>query len=166
MSSHSTVTAPWNRGAFSASTASLWDWPGSTDASRRTASPGAQRGRAIADEEIRVHLMREDKDALIGLVLEQCERDSEFRDRLVLLAAEKSGDGPDLAEFRAAIGKAMRHSVDENVAVKAPGVHKAQIDPNADFLSLLVAPIHILMGAHCGCPTVLSAISDKRHRSC
>jgi uncharacterized Zn finger protein len=67
------------------------------------------RKRAITDKEIRAHLMREDKDALIELVLEQCERDSEFRDRLVLLAAEKSGDGPDLATFRAAIDKAVRH---------------------------------------------------------
>src|SRR6266511_1616640 len=53
-------------------------------------APRPQRRRAITDKEIRAHLMREDKDALIALVLEQCERDSEFRDRMVLLAAEKS----------------------------------------------------------------------------
>jgi uncharacterized Zn finger protein len=68
-----------------------------------------QSKRAVTDEEIRSHLMQEDKDALIELVLEQCERDPEFRDRLVLLAAEKGEDGPDLSAFRAAIDKAIRH---------------------------------------------------------
>lgn len=65
--------------------------------------------RAVTDEKIRSHLIQEDKDALIELVLEQCERDSEFRNRLVLLAAAKRGDGPDLAAFRAAINQAIRH---------------------------------------------------------
>ncbi len=68
-----------------------------------------QSKRAVTDEKIRSHLIQEDKDALIELVLEQCERDPEFRDRLVLLAAQKDGDGPDLAAFRAVIDKAIRH---------------------------------------------------------
>lgn len=68
-----------------------------------------QSKRAVTDEEIRSHLMREDKAALIELVLEQCERDLEFRERMVLLAAEKCGSGPNFAAFRAALDKAIRH---------------------------------------------------------
>ncbi len=63
----------------------------------------------ISDDDIRSHLMRQDKAALVELVLEHCELDSEFRDRLVLVAAEKDGTQPDIAVFRTAIDKAIRH---------------------------------------------------------
>lgn len=64
----------------------------------------------ISDDDIRSHLMRQDKAALVELVSEYCELDSEFRDRLILMVAEKDGRQPDLAVFRHAIDKAIRHN--------------------------------------------------------
>ena len=63
----------------------------------------------VADEDIRAYLMRQDKARLTELVLEHCQRDPEFRDRLVLMTAAKDGKKPDLGAFRAAIDKAIRH---------------------------------------------------------
>ena len=63
----------------------------------------------VTDDEIRTFLMARDKGALAELVLEHSEWDAEFRDRLVLMTAERGGKQPDLAAFRAAIDKAIRH---------------------------------------------------------
>lgn len=68
-----------------------------------------QSKRIVSDEEIRAYLMSQDKGVLVELLLEQCELDAEFRDRLMLMTAEQGGKGPDLAVFRAAIDKAIRH---------------------------------------------------------
>jgi uncharacterized Zn finger protein len=46
-----------------------------------------QTKRDVTDEEIRSHLMKQDKNALVDLALSHAEWDSEFRDRLVLMTA-------------------------------------------------------------------------------
>lgn len=66
-------------------------------------------GRDLTDEEIRSHLMSQDKRSLVDFILSQAESDSEFRERLVLAAAKRNGDAPDLAVFRGAIDKAICH---------------------------------------------------------
>jgi uncharacterized Zn finger protein len=78
---------------------------------RRRKNGGVFRPAAgeVTDEDIRSYLMRQDKTALAELVLGHCELDSEFRDRLVLITAEKAGKKPDLAVLRAALDKAIRH---------------------------------------------------------
>ncbi len=63
----------------------------------------------ITDEDIRAHLMRQDKAALVELVLEHCDLDSEFRNWLALATAEKNGNAPNVAAFRRAIDNAIRH---------------------------------------------------------
>jgi uncharacterized Zn finger protein len=63
----------------------------------------------VTDEDIRSYLLKQAKTALVDLVLEHGELDSEFRGRLVLLTAEKDGKQPDLPVLRAAIDKAIRH---------------------------------------------------------
>jgi len=70
---------------------------------------GSHDNRSIGNEEICVYLMKLGKRELIDLLLEHSESNPEFRDRLVLMAAEKSANAPDLAAFRAAIDKAIRH---------------------------------------------------------
>ncbi|MGB9464676.1 MAG: DUF6880 family protein [Candidatus Acidiferrum sp.] len=65
--------------------------------------------REMTDEEIREHLMEQDKDALVRLLMHQAEWNSEFRDRLVLEMAHKGAKPPDLAIFRTAIDKAIRN---------------------------------------------------------
>lgn len=70
--------------------------------------PQRQTKREITEEEIRSHLMAQDKTALVELLMNHAGWDSEFRDRLVLMTAQKGGKQPDLAAFRAAIDKAIR----------------------------------------------------------
>ncbi len=70
--------------------------------------PGRQTKREVGKEEIRAHLMAHDKSALVELLLNHADWDSEFLDRLALMTAEKGGKQPDLAAFRAAIDKAIR----------------------------------------------------------
>ncbi len=69
--------------------------------------PRRQTKREVGKEEIRAHLMAHDKSALVELLLNHADWDSEFRDRLALMTAEKGGRQPDLAAFRAAIDKAV-----------------------------------------------------------
>ncbi|MHB8539897.1 MAG: SWIM zinc finger family protein [Candidatus Acidiferrales bacterium] len=68
-----------------------------------------QTKRDMSDEEIRAYLMGQDKTALIELLMGHADWDSDLRDRLALMTAEKGGKQPDLAAFRAAIDKAIRH---------------------------------------------------------
>jgi uncharacterized Zn finger protein len=65
--------------------------------------------RDVTDDEIRAHLLALDKSALVDLALEHAGWNSEFRDQLILMVAEKGEGNPDLAAFRAAIDKAIRH---------------------------------------------------------
>jgi uncharacterized Zn finger protein len=69
----------------------------------------SQTKREITEEEIREHLMAQEKNALVELLLDHADWDVEFRDRLVLMTAEKGGKQPDLSAFRAAIDKAVHH---------------------------------------------------------
>jgi uncharacterized Zn finger protein len=68
-----------------------------------------QTKRDITDEEIRAYLMTQDKNRLVELLISHAEWDSDFRDRLVLVRAQRGGKAPDVAAFRAAIDKAIRH---------------------------------------------------------
>ncbi|MHB8412077.1 MAG: DUF6880 family protein [Candidatus Acidiferrales bacterium] len=68
-----------------------------------------QTKRDMSDEEIRAYLMAQDKTALIELLMGHADWDSDLRDRLALMTAEKGGKQPDLAAFCAAIDKAIRH---------------------------------------------------------
>ena len=75
---------------------------------KRGATAGQNRGE-LTDEKIRAYLMALDKGALVDLVFEHSERHPGFRDCLVLMAAERGGKEPDIAAFRAAIDRAVRH---------------------------------------------------------
>jgi uncharacterized Zn finger protein len=78
---------------------------------RRKQKGGATRRqtkRDVTDEEIRAHLMGQDKSSLVELVMNHAEWDSDFRNRLVLATAQRGWKAPDLAAFRAAIDKAIR----------------------------------------------------------
>jgi uncharacterized Zn finger protein len=68
-----------------------------------------QTRRNVTDEEIREHLVTQDKASLVELLMNHTEWDSDFRDRLVLTTAQRDGNAPDLAVFRGAIDKAIRH---------------------------------------------------------
>jgi uncharacterized Zn finger protein len=71
--------------------------------------PGRRTKREVCKEEIRAHLMAQDKSALVELVLNHADWDSEFQGRLALMTAEKGEKQPDLSAFRTAIDKAIRH---------------------------------------------------------
>lgn len=73
-----------------------------------SSASGRKSKREVTNEEIRTHLMAQDKSAMVELVLEQADWDSGFRDRLVLMTAQKGARTPDVAAFRAAIDKAIR----------------------------------------------------------
>lgn len=75
--------------------------PDRTDRRRNT--------REVTDDEIRTHLLGLDKRALVDLALEHAGWNPEFHDQLVLIVAGKGEGSPDLAVFRAAIDKAIRH---------------------------------------------------------
>jgi uncharacterized Zn finger protein len=68
-----------------------------------------QTERDVTDEEIRAHLRLQGKNGLVEMLMEHAEWDSEFRDRLVLATAQGGEKAPDLAAFRAAIDKVIRH---------------------------------------------------------
>ena len=68
-----------------------------------------QTKRDVTAEEIRAHLMSQEKNSLVELLMDYAEWDSEFHDRLVLATAQGGGKAPDLAAFRAAIDKVIRH---------------------------------------------------------
>lgn len=70
---------------------------------------GRHAKREVSDEEIRAHLMGQDKNRLVELLMDHAEWDSDFRDRLVLTTAKRDGKAPDLAAFRTAIDKAIGH---------------------------------------------------------
>lgn len=70
--------------------------------------PGSTK-RNLTDEEIHAELMAQDKQTLVELLMNYAEWDGDFRDRLVLATAQGDGKRPDLAAFRAAIDKAIRH---------------------------------------------------------
>jgi uncharacterized Zn finger protein len=65
--------------------------------------------RDATDEEIRTHLLSQKKSSLVELLMEHAEWNPEFHDRLVLATAQGSAKAPDLAAFRAAIDKVIRH---------------------------------------------------------
>lgn len=70
---------------------------------------GSARSQYVAsDDELREYLMTLDKSEVVDFLIEHAEWDAEFRQRLVLAMAE-TANGPDLAAFRAAIDKALRH---------------------------------------------------------
>lgn len=79
---------------------------------QKDGTKGRQTKRYVTDEEIRAHLMVQDKSSLVKALMHQAEWDSGFRDRLVLASAQRSGKTPHLAAFRAAIDKAnLAHGV-------------------------------------------------------
>ena len=76
---------------------------------QKAGASGRQTKRDLSDQQIRAHLMALDKNAVIELLMHEADCDAEFRDRLILKAAQRNGKPPDLAAFRGAIDKAIRH---------------------------------------------------------
>ena len=74
---------------------------------KRGACRGQNKGE-LTDEEIRAYLVAQDKGALVDLMLEYSECHPDFHDHLLLIAAERGTNGPDIAAFRTAIDKAIR----------------------------------------------------------
>ncbi len=64
--------------------------------------------REATQEEMRAHLMGLEKDALVEMIIQHADWDSEFHDQLVLMTAQKGAKPPDVAVFRGAIDKAIR----------------------------------------------------------
>lgn len=58
-------------------------------------------------EDVRAHLAREDKEALIELLMQQAMEDADLRRRLMMQAARQSPKGLDLGPFYAAIDEAV-----------------------------------------------------------
>lgn len=106
---------------------------------RRKQRGGAARRqtkRDVTDEEIRAHLMAQDKSSLVKSLMHHAEWDAGFRDRLVLATAQRGGKAPDLGAFRAAIEKAIRHRsfVDYNRMPEYARGIEAVVDSLGDLL--------------------------------
>ena len=67
-----------------------------------------QTRRGVTDEQIRAHLLSQDKSSLVKLLMHNAERDSDFRDRLVSATVQRGVKSPDLRALRASIDKAIR----------------------------------------------------------
>jgi hypothetical protein len=68
-----------------------------------------QTKRDVTDEQIRAHLMAQDKRSLVELLMDHADWDSDLRDRLVPTTAQRERKAPDLAASRGAIDKAIHH---------------------------------------------------------
>lgn len=58
-------------------------------------------------DKVRAYLERQDRDVLARIILEHAEDDDRLRERLLILAASESPEGPDLATFRRIIEDAF-----------------------------------------------------------
>jgi len=70
-------------------------------------SQGRAAKPAVTMEDVRAHLLSQDKKALVGLVLERAREDDRLREWLLLGAAKQRSKGLDLAAFRRAIDRAV-----------------------------------------------------------
>lgn len=68
--------------------------------------PKAQK--AVTMDDVRGHLERQDKNALVALVMEQAMADTGLRDRLMLRVAQSAQGGPNLATYLKAIERAAK----------------------------------------------------------
>jgi len=70
-------------------------------------SPGKPAKPSVTMDDVRVFLAGREKDALVGMLLEQAMEDDRLRQRLLMKAAGKAPKGPDLATYRQAIDDAV-----------------------------------------------------------
>jgi uncharacterized Zn finger protein len=61
----------------------------------------------VTMDAVRAYLGRQDRDALVGIILDRAEEDELLRERLLLRAASERPEGPDLAAFRHVIEDAL-----------------------------------------------------------
>lgn len=75
------------------------------------ASGSGKQGRApkpaVTMEDVRAYLERQDKETLVGLIMERAMDDDRLRERLLMKTARKGPKGLDLATFRRAIDYAV-----------------------------------------------------------
>ncbi len=75
------------------------------------ASGSGKQGRApkpaVTMEDVRAYLERQDKETLVGLIMERAMDDDRLRERLLMKTARKGPKGLDLVTFRRAIDRAV-----------------------------------------------------------
>lgn len=78
-------------------------------------APGKKpaRGSGVTMEDVRAWLLSQDKNALVGLLMEQAMDDDKLRRRFLLTVAKKSARGPDLDTYRKAIDQAVNEEVED-----------------------------------------------------
>jgi uncharacterized Zn finger protein len=78
------------------------------DRDQHPGGAGKKRDRpAITMDDVRVWLAAQDKEALVGMILDRATDDDRLRQRLFLKAAKKTPRGLDLATYRRAIDEAV-----------------------------------------------------------
>ena len=70
-------------------------------------SPGKPAKPSVTMDDVRVFLAGQEKDVLVGMLLEQAMEDDRLRQRLLMKAARKARKGLDIATFRQAIDDAV-----------------------------------------------------------
>ena len=90
----------------SASTASPWGWPGSRRALRRL--PKTRKAdKPVTLKDVGAWLGRQEKDALVELILEHARQDDRLAQKLFLKAARQGRKGLNVATYRRAIDEAV-----------------------------------------------------------
>jgi uncharacterized Zn finger protein len=72
-----------------------------------TAKKPKPRKPSVTMDDVRTHLSAQEKDALVGLLMEQAMEDDRLRQRLLMKAAKKGPSGLDIATYRQAIDDAV-----------------------------------------------------------
>jgi len=70
-------------------------------------SPGKPGKPSLTMDDVRVFLAGQEKDALVGMLMEQAMEDDRLRQRLLMKAARKAPKGLDIATYRQAIDDAV-----------------------------------------------------------
>lgn len=76
-------------------------------AASSSGKPGRAPKPAVTMEDVRAYLGRQDKETLVGLIMERAMDDDRLRERLLMKTARKGPKGLDLATFRRAIEYAV-----------------------------------------------------------
>lgn len=84
-----------------------WLAAGASQASPSSAVAGKARPRVTLDD-VRAHLSKQGRPALVELLMEQAMQDDALRRRLLLQVASRDPGGPDLATYRQAIDEAVK----------------------------------------------------------
>jgi uncharacterized Zn finger protein len=102
-------------------------------------SKGSTKKSAAANK-LRAQLLDLDKNALVELLTLEAARNPDFRDRLLLNAAQQNGKPPDFAAFRTALDKAIAHR-DAEISGRMPE-YRRRIEGVLDSINNLLEQGH------------------------